>query len=715
MVKEQVELFFRSLGYELEDDIIITRRLTDSNDKKVYHFFDFTLEGYLNICEELKQKQWELFTPINGGRKAQDIKLCKALFIEFDHIPQCSLSGIQEKGSFEEQETWVKQVCEFFSLPYPTTCLTVGKGNHFYWNLEKFIDSNLWVEAQTKLSNLFGSDRTLKNTNRLMRIPGGYHVGTNTIVSCNTPILQTVEFSDIQPRLLGNRPEKAIKAPLTAHQPSSDIDDLIANISDPRLVFTWSGHKFKESGDKFRGFCPGHNSKSGTSFWCKRSVDTNNWIFACPDCTDNKFYNALAYHHWLNTGILSQPTGSNYLEALRNMNIEPPESLELTSFTISEGEETEERKAFTESTRARSTAWVKYDEGCKRIKQIKDEFEKNFEIAQLAKTYNLSTSEVRSKVDPVLKTKVYSVQSGNEVFSSVDNEGLGFIYEGLVPKSELMLFTSLSGCGKSSLMGDLTSAMSNNKEFLGVQYTGNNKKILYCADDESNRTWKTRLKRLCVNPDRIDKLNGLKITDLDRLELTVLEGNYELIIIDSFTSLINCLGIDENHSSASDGLYRLSEIAHTYNVTIFVTHHNNKSDKPSGTERLRSPTWATWVMTARSDLPANYRLLQTNKTRESDQWSMVLSGDFENSVTYKVISRAYGEAARDSIGQISETFWADKKKEVTKISQTNFDNFQELAKQLTETDEILPDFNAIRPELEGLSKELDNTIKGEPI
>jgi hypothetical protein len=45
----------------------------------------------------------------------------------------------------------------------------------------------------------------------------------------------------------------------------------------------------------------------------------------------------------------------------------------------------------------------------------------------------------------------------------------------------------------------------------------------------------------------------------------------------------------------------------------------------------------------------------------------------------------------------------------------NFDNFQELAKQLTETDEILPDFNAIRPELEGLSKELDNTIKGEPI
>ena len=56
-------------------------------------------------------------------------------------------------------------------------------------------------------------------------------------------------------------------------------DEVYPRLS-PEQVYTWSGHQWQKAGDRWRGACPWHESKSGTSF----VVTLDNMLWYCPTC-----------------------------------------------------------------------------------------------------------------------------------------------------------------------------------------------------------------------------------------------------------------------------------------------------------------------------------------------------------------------------------------------------------------------------------------------
>lgn len=170
------------------------------------------------LCHDIAT-QWQeegrgVYIVINdGGDSDKDITACRALFCEWDDRP------------IEWQiEAWKK-----LGLPEPSLIvLTGGKSAHCYWRFESLISVKPWRDLQTRLLEYADADRSLKNSSRVMRLPGAWHLGPDGTANGQTtiihiseqrytegdfdkilPSLETVQQQDIARRFpapAGNRP-----------------------------------------------------------------------------------------------------------------------------------------------------------------------------------------------------------------------------------------------------------------------------------------------------------------------------------------------------------------------------------------------------------------------------------------------------------------------------------------------------------------------------
>jgi len=93
----------------------------------------------------------------NGG-KAEDVALARCLFADFDH--GCTLEQARLK--------WT-DAC----IPEPTVIVATGGGIHAWWRLqEPLTDLKAWTERQDALAVRLGSDRSVTDAPRIMRMPG---------------------------------------------------------------------------------------------------------------------------------------------------------------------------------------------------------------------------------------------------------------------------------------------------------------------------------------------------------------------------------------------------------------------------------------------------------------------------------------------------------------------------------------------------------------
>lgn len=89
----------------------------------------------------------------------------------------------------------------------------------------------------------------------------------------------------------------------------------------PRLAadqaFHWHGHNFKEYSDRtLKGYCPWHESKSGTSFYVDRKQGSDNWVWRCPACGIGG--GVIEYRHRLAGGDGS-PRGAEFVELVKTL------------------------------------------------------------------------------------------------------------------------------------------------------------------------------------------------------------------------------------------------------------------------------------------------------------------------------------------------------------------------------------------------------------
>lgn len=93
----------------------------------------------------------------NGG-KAEDVALARCLFADFDH--GCTLEQARLK--------WT-DAC----IPEPTVIVATGGGIHAWWRLQEPLnDLKVWTELQDALAVRLGSDRSITDAPRIMRMPG---------------------------------------------------------------------------------------------------------------------------------------------------------------------------------------------------------------------------------------------------------------------------------------------------------------------------------------------------------------------------------------------------------------------------------------------------------------------------------------------------------------------------------------------------------------
>lgn len=93
-----------------------------------------------------------------GASQAEGVLLARCLFADFD-------GGVD----FEEAMSRIKMA----GLPWPTATLESGGGIHAWWRLdEPMHDSNAWHDRMKAISSSLGSDQSICDWPRIMRLPG---------------------------------------------------------------------------------------------------------------------------------------------------------------------------------------------------------------------------------------------------------------------------------------------------------------------------------------------------------------------------------------------------------------------------------------------------------------------------------------------------------------------------------------------------------------
>lgn len=154
--------YFHALGYA-DSDTVYLRHFYDpeKGDAQNYQIALSGIDKILPTLHKANQENNGIFYVVNGGgHKDGEVKRGRALFIDFDDFP------------FTEQ---IKRLNQFRFEP--SIIVKTRKSLHCYWILEKEDDPYLaqWQYLQNRMVNHFGSDRSIENPSRVMRLYGFEH------------------------------------------------------------------------------------------------------------------------------------------------------------------------------------------------------------------------------------------------------------------------------------------------------------------------------------------------------------------------------------------------------------------------------------------------------------------------------------------------------------------------------------------------------------
>ena len=110
----------------------------------------------------------------HGMSGDESVDLCRCLFADFDNLhtngqplSDIALARIADAG-----------------LPLPTATVHSGHGVHCYWRLLAPLEPGFWCDTQQRLNATVKSDPSIKNPERLMRLPGFINVKSEPFVKC---------------------------------------------------------------------------------------------------------------------------------------------------------------------------------------------------------------------------------------------------------------------------------------------------------------------------------------------------------------------------------------------------------------------------------------------------------------------------------------------------------------------------------------------------
>jgi putative DNA primase/helicase len=289
-------------------------------------------DGFKAVAEYLNglnQQGFGLYIVVNpGGHDAASITHANCLFWEHDDRPK------------DEQMAIFAQIRS--EVGGGGFAIETRSSLHCYLRLEAPIPIAQWSELQRRIIARLGSDPTLIDAPRLMRLPGFDHT---TVVPADEPgqpykidrypidylhswdgVTTSLEavgtaFPPLPPEPATEPRQSPNGAPTNLSSGGGSIADFLLQQVYPRLgpEQIYAGIDLSKTGKRWQGSCPWHDSKTGTAFWVKATEDGATYRYACPTCTDNKFHGPVTYVHALRTGRHESPRGQEFLEAVRDL------------------------------------------------------------------------------------------------------------------------------------------------------------------------------------------------------------------------------------------------------------------------------------------------------------------------------------------------------------------------------------------------------------
>jgi len=157
--ERQLELFARAV-YDPRD--VIEVRILRGTEAHLLWFTAEDLAGEAYKLVELNEDGWNTYAGCNpriarGRRGNRSVPLVRVIVADFDNTSVAdALAKVAAAG-----------------LPEPTLVIDSGHGCHCYWRLSEPRDEPLcFVEWQKDLAALLGSDPSIHNTERILRLPG---------------------------------------------------------------------------------------------------------------------------------------------------------------------------------------------------------------------------------------------------------------------------------------------------------------------------------------------------------------------------------------------------------------------------------------------------------------------------------------------------------------------------------------------------------------
>ncbi|MBD1913608.1 MULTISPECIES: hypothetical protein [unclassified Leptolyngbya] len=272
---EQARIQLKLLGYSDDETVFLRKlkrkRMTDTRAKEL-GVYPQNLEATISTLPSIQDPYRGIYFVVNGGgHSKKDVAHPKAVFFEFDDRPP------------EDQFL----VWREFGLPEPSLQIKTRHSVHTFYALDGSCDPKDWEDFQEDLNAYLGSDQTIKEPCRLMRLAGSWHLEEG-LEPTRCDIFHQSEARYRFEELRSLIPARTTIETATAHHPKTHLSQMLREQILPRLspeqAFTWSGHNWQgdKAKGKLRGCCPWHESKSGTAFYT--DLKDGIWVWRCPSC-----------------------------------------------------------------------------------------------------------------------------------------------------------------------------------------------------------------------------------------------------------------------------------------------------------------------------------------------------------------------------------------------------------------------------------------------
>jgi len=204
----QAERFLALLGKNKKDARLraIPHKETDEEVKKRLRVHKFQWDR--SEAERYQRDGLGIYLVINnGGDTKASITSCVAYFAEFD--------GVSEDDQFKKVND--------SGLPEPSIVVRTGGGSlHFYWLLDQpFEDPEQWQKDTKRLIAHLGSDKSVNDPSRVMRLPGCSYMGPDQKPRAHVEIVSSTEARYSREEILACLPPESIDAPLLAAAPTT--------------------------------------------------------------------------------------------------------------------------------------------------------------------------------------------------------------------------------------------------------------------------------------------------------------------------------------------------------------------------------------------------------------------------------------------------------------------------------------------------------------